>query len=170
MADTTTKPDLLGETVPADDADSFKGWTVQQDGYPEPNAREMPQVYADAQLPDQAEMDKLGLTIPESQLAGDDVTALDPADQVRLGNPDYASPLGITANPEGAHIPGESTDPATIVSAPEKETDVGAGKVAGDETPDDTWTKAELQDYADAKGIEIPAGATKAEMLTALGV
>jgi hypothetical protein len=160
MADTTTKPDLLGETVPADEADSLKGWTAQQPS-PPPNARELPQQYVDDQLPDEEEMEKLGLTIPEDQKAGDNVEVLDPADQVRVGNPDYASPLGVTANPEGAHIPGESGSEEKIRSAPE----LAAG-VSGE--PDDSWTKAELQEYADANGIEIPSGATKSEMLDAI--
>jgi hypothetical protein len=117
MADTTTKPDLLGETVPADEADSLKGWTAQQPT-PPPNARELPQQFVEEQLPLQEEMDKTGLSIPENQLA-ESAEVLDPADQVRVGNPDYASPLGVTANPEGAHIPGESAPPANLKAAPE---------------------------------------------------
>lgn len=160
-----TKPDLLGETVSGDEADSMKGWTAQQGDSPPPNARELPQQFVDEQLPSEEAMKETGLSIPENQKAGDQTDVLDPADQVRLGNVDYASPLGVTANPEGAHIPGESAPPAGDKSAPE----LAAGAVSG--TPDDTWTKADIQAYADANGI---AGVdkdtqSKAEMLAAVG-
>lgn len=172
MADTTTKDDrLLGETVPADEADSLKGWTAQDENTPPPNAREMPQQFTDEQLPDQEEMDKLGLTIPENQLAGDNVEFLDPADQVRLGNVDYASPLGVTANPEGAHIPGESAPPENIKAAPEQYVEGDGTSATEDGTPDDSWTKAEIQAYADENGIEgvDQNSQNKAEMLEAIG-
>lgn len=167
---------LLGETVPADEADSLKGWTVQTDEgkLPEPNAREAPQMFVEEQLPDKDAMEAANLSIPSNQIT-DDVTVLDPADQVRLGNPDYASPLGITANPEGAHIPGESVDPGRQVADPETPTgdsittlDTGAAAAPGDTAVDD-MTKQQLQDYADSKGYEgVSMSMTKDEMLAAV--
>lgn len=165
MADAKTKDDrLLGETVPANEADSLRDWTAQSDNRPAPNAREMPQQFVDEQLPDADEMDKTGLEIPENQKAGGSVEFLDPADQVRVGNPDYASPLGVTANPEGAHIPGESAPPENIVAAPEKDNEAKSG------TPDDTWTKDEIKAYADEQGIDgVNMSMSKADMLAAVG-
>lgn len=146
-------------TVPADDLDYLKGWTVQSEASPAPPEAIMPQQFVEAQLPDQDTMDELGLTIPENQKT-DDETLLDPADQVRVGNTDYASPLGVTANPEGAHIPGESTEAERIVSAPEAA--AGAG---GDL---ESMTKAQLQEEAERRGVEVHSTMTKAEMVEAL--
>lgn len=148
-------------TVPADDLDYLKGWTAQSEESPPLPEGLAPQQYVDEQLPDEEEMGKLGLSIPENQLAGADLDSLDPADQVRVGNADYASPLGVTANPEGAHIPGESAPPADEKAAPE-----GASGA-----PDDSWTKAEIQTYADDNGISgvDMNSQSKAEMLAAVG-
>jgi hypothetical protein len=170
MADTKTQDDrLLGETVPADEADSLKGWTAQQENTPPPNAREMPQQFTDEQLPDEEEMEKNGLTIPENQRAGDNVEFLDPADQVRLGNVDYASPLGVTANPEGAHIPGESTAPESIKAAPEQYVDGDGTSATEEEKTLDEMTKAELQEYSESRGYEgITTSMSKDEMLAAI--
>lgn len=173
MADTTTteQPAQLGETVPADDADSMKGWTAQEGNAPVPNAREIPQQFVEAQLPKQQTMDEMGLHIPENQISTD-IKVLDPADQVRVEGTGYASPLGVTANPEGAHIPGEAgTDTTDMGGSPaDKNIVAPEGKAAGDTTPDSTWTKQELQDYADSKSYTgvTQSTQTKDEMLAAI--
>lgn len=159
MADTATTT-KVGETVPADDADSMKGWTAQQENVPLPNAREIPQQFVEAQLPDQERMDELGLTIPENQQT-DDETLLDPADQVRLGNIDYASPLGVPANPEGAHIPGEAGADSTDMGG--SPADANAG-----ETDLNSMTKAELEEEAAARGVQVNSSMTKSEMIEAI--
>lgn len=169
MADTKTKETpLLGETVPADDADSLKGWTAQQENTPPPNARELPQQFVDEQLPDAEACEEMGLSIPENQLAGDKVEVLDPADQVRVGNPDYASPLGVTANPEGAHIPGESKDPDREVADPETPPGESIRAYQGDSDLN-SKTKAELVDMARDQGVEGYSSMNKDELIEALG-
>jgi hypothetical protein len=155
MADTETKAGA--GTVPADEMDPYVGWTVQSEEAPTPLPSTGPQLFTPEQLPDQEAMDELGLSIPENQLT-DDASVLDPVNQVRLGNTGYSSPLGVTANPEGAHIPGESAPPERIVAAPEQ----------GQEEDLSGMTKAELEQYAADRGIEVSSSMTKAEMIEAI--
>lgn len=48
-----------------------------------------------------------------------------------------------------------------------------AGEVEGqderDETPDDSWTNAEIKQYADDNGIDLGSATTKADMLAVIG-
>lgn len=174
-------------TIPADEMDVYKGWTSQQGPEPEPLPSTGPQKYVEEQLP--ATEDLLGygedpesgtFAMPENQIA-ESAEELDPADQVRLGNVGYASPLGVVANPEGAHIPGESGEEERIRSAPEllqapepgveaEEPGVEAEEAEeGEEKALEDMTKQELCDYADAQGYEsVSMSMSKDEILAAI--
>jgi len=182
MADTDTTTETQeegrrGSTVPADEMDVYRGWTSQQGPEPEPLPSTGPQKFVEEQLP--ANKDILRgygddpedgiLAIPENQLAESE-EELDPLDRVRLGNTEYTSPLGPVANPEGAHIPGESTEPETIRAAPElaQQSEGGQGSGEGGEGGLESMTKAELEQEAERQGVYVTSSMTKADMIAAI--
>lgn len=186
MADTKSETKTSREELPAEEVDS-EGWTAQMENGPPVDERELPMMFSPEQLPDDEACEQYGLTIPERQIT-EDVEMLDPADRVRIGEqPSNSTPFGITAYPEGTHIPGESDDGGRVVAAPEAGVDeegklrsvstVGADEGGGgqEEQPAEegeedlnSMTKAELEALAEERGVYVTSSMTKAEMVEAI--
>jgi hypothetical protein len=141
--------DRVGEE--AYEADPEMYWTAQQGPMPATGrvlANE-PQQFLPEQLPDPEGARNAGLPeviIPEAQINPEAV-----------GHPNGPEPGEITRINMRQELFGELGGDAS-----------DGDEAAPDGEPSDSWTKAELQQYADDNGIEIPSGANKAEMLEAI--
>jgi hypothetical protein len=101
-----------------------------------------------------------------------EVTVESPADNTSTGAVE-GPPAEVTVESPVAQEPtGASPNPAPETSYAQWPADtkaVQAGDPGVENKSLDSMTKAELQAEADRRGVQIPSGATKAEMIEALG-
>lgn len=156
------KADAIERAGGEENYDPELNWTAQQGPMPEnerTQSRE-PQQFLPQQLPDPEAARSAGVPpqqIPESQINADAIghpNGPEPGELVRMGLVDVAEP--------------EHTDYTTISEQQSAEEAESAAAGHGG-APDDTWTKADIQQYADENGIEgVSMSMNKDEMLAAV--
>lgn len=158
------------EVVTEDEMDYLKGWTVQSETSPIPPPPVAPQKFVEGQLPAELPAEDY---VPED-LITDDPEELDPDDRVLAGAPAYEpDPPADFGDPpdDAASTAMAGPDPAHGVVVPAEEAPAEEEAAVTDEgIPPDTWTKQEIQDWADERGIEgvDMDTQTKAEMIAAI--
>lgn len=68
----------------------------------------------------------------------------------------------------GEHLTGEPDEPSEEQQE-EPQGDTGEQEQEETPTPDDSWTNADIKQYAEDKGIDLGGATTKADMLAAIG-